>query len=151
MAAVLTTAGHDILLNGTESWPVFGDLLTQAEADAIIPKWRGWKRRWMCLEKARWIAQHIGGVVAIGSLTIYSRKFESSYGFEYNPPFEFHSWVLSDRKRGGIIDFALPGCIEMGMELKDQYGPFLVGRKPIILAVHKAPKWLKYNIQILEG
>lgn len=151
MAAVLTTAGHDITLKGNESWPVFGDLITQAEADSVIAHWKEWKRHWMCLEKARWIAQNIGGVVALGELTIYSGKFESSYGFQYNPPFEFHAWVQSDRKGGGIIDLALPGAIEMGMILKDQFGPFIVGRKPIILAANKAPDWLAYNLKYLEA
>jgi hypothetical protein len=72
---------------------------------------------------------------------VYSKNFGSSYGFEFNPPLEFHAWV---NYGDNIIDLALPGVIEMGCILKDKYGPYL-DRKPIVLAGEEIPNWIEYT------
>ena len=143
--STLTCTGHDVLLDGTESWPVLGSLLSQSEANYIIGKCKGMKRYWHCLEKAKIVAETLKGnwVVVIGTMHVACKSMKSSYGFDYNPPLEFHAWC--ENFKGGVIDIALPGVIEVGLKTKDKYGPFIIRRKPVILATNKVPNWLIYR------
>lgn len=138
--------GHDVFLTGDESWPIMGNLITKKWANMMIKRFAKYqfKRHWNCFEKAYCVMEELGQTakVAVGDLTIFSHQFESTYGFIYNPPFEFHAWV---EYKGGIIDIALPGAIEIGQKACDENGPFIVGRNAIILATDQVPKWLKYN------
>ncbi len=77
----------------------------------------------------------------MGAAKVMSGDYMSTYGFEYNPPYEFHAWVVDN---GNIIDLALPGVIEKGLITKDDVGYYLVKRKPVILAGTE-PNWISYK------
>jgi len=130
------------ILNGTEQWPIIGDALTPEQAQSIQSKLSGLTRHWDCNNKAEIVLKELGvGAIVAGSLLVLSSNPYSEYGFYYNPPLEFHMWVLS---KCNIIDFALPGVIEKGLNTRDHIGPMITGRKPAILA-GKPPIWLKYR------
>lgn len=105
---------------------------------------KGLKRRWSCIEKAILVRKFIGsGIVSIGSTMIWNNERNGTYGHYYNPPLEFHAWlVLNDQPF--IVDFALPGVIEMGLQTKDEYGAILKNIKPYILC-GPAPEGLDYE------
>lgn len=134
-----------VLLNENDIWPILGDELKSDELKKLIGQCseRRLPRNWGCLEKAILVAENLKrGTVEVGSFYIWSSTMENQYGFEFNPPFEFHAWVrLSNRK---IIDIALPGVIETGLNTCDQIGPYLIGREPIVLA-GDVPSWLVYE------
>lgn len=97
---------------------------------------------WSCLEKAQIAQKHFNrGVVVIGSLKIYNKAFDSTYSFEYNPPFEFHAWV---QDLDLIYDYSLIGCMEIGKLLQDERGPIL-DREPEFLCFEKPKRWTKYE------
>lgn len=148
----------DPILNGEEvfriSGPKFQQIKEKPVAEAaklvrerkqeIIGSMKGLKRRWSCIEKAILVRKFIGfGIVSIGSMLIWNNERNGTYGYYYNPPLEFHSWlVLNDQPF--IIDFALPGVIEMGLRTRDEYGEILKNMKPYILC-GPAPEGLDYN------
>ena len=122
----------DILMTGEEEWPILGTAIRRATTREILLKFKGLKYYWSCLEKAEITKSIIGGVLCVGSTHILSTNGGGgSYGFNFKPPFGFHAWVEKDQN---IIDLALPGVIEMGLQFEDEYGPYLVGNKPVILA-----------------
>ncbi len=99
-------------------------------------------RYYACIQKAKIAATRLGiGHIHIGSLMVDSYEEGVMYGYLYNPPLELHAWVEIDTK---IIDFALAGTIEKGLATKDEVGPFLINRKPIILAGVRPP-WAHYT------
>lgn len=99
-------------------------------------------RYYDCIAKAKWIATHLGlADIHLGSLMVDSTEKGVAYGYAYNPPLELHAWV---QVGSYIIDFALAGTIEKGLNTKDEYGPFLVGRTPVVLAGTPAP-WMHYQ------
>ena len=110
---------------------------------AMIADCKGLNPYWNCLQKALIAQKHMGGIgaVILGSCFVHSEDMKSSYGYEYNPPYEFHAWLAYGPV---IIDIALPGVIEKGLGLCDQYGPILVGRKPAVLFGYP-PFWIKYT------
>jgi len=121
---------------------------------AMIADCKGLNPYWNCLQKALIAKKHmneiggveLGGTVVLGSCFVHSKDMRSSYGYEYNPPYEFHAWLSYGPSAYSpiIIDIALPGVIEKGLGLCDQYGPILVGRKPAVLFGHP-PFWVKYT------
>jgi hypothetical protein len=117
--------------------------------NAIMRSLSGLNTFYDCDKKAQivlhWIRQFLDpqAIMVIGSMAIDGQDKKSQFGFEFDPPFEFHAWVeLPDNL--GIIDFSLPGVIILGLNTKDQYGPILIGRKPFILA-GPAPDFLHYK------
>lgn len=131
----------DPILFGNERWPVLGDLYTADELAPVIECCGGLSRYWRCIEKAVIAQRYLNaGVIIVGSLFVVSNDELSSYGFGYNPPFEFHAWVQFGDK---ILDVALPGIIEKGLTLCDTDGPVLVGRSAVILAGTPLP-WMHY-------
>lgn len=110
----------------------------------IMRNMKGLRRRWSCLEKAILVRRFIGsGVVAIGSMLVWNNERNGTYGYFYNPPLEFHAWLELDHTPF-IVDFALPGVIEKGLETKDEYGAILKNIRPVILC-GPAPEWLDYK------
>lgn len=146
MPHILTTfskiSDEDPLLSGDERFPVIGDAISEIEALHIQTAIRGLNAHWNCLEKAQ-ITRNVldRGVVVVGSLMIVSGDLKSEYGYHFNPPFEFHAWVMHN---GEIIDVSLPGVIDKGLTTHDEYGPYLVGREPVILASTPL-EWMKYS------
>ena len=135
--------GEERLMNGDEEFSILGDLIDQKILNEIIKNCKGLKYHWDCLHKSMITQQVIGsGFVAVGKTMVLSGDFKSSYGHYYNPPYEFHSWLIY---KGGVIDVALPGLIETGLNFSDDQGPFLVNRKPVVLA-GKPKKWMTYKV-----
>ena len=137
----------DPLLTGEEVFPITGPDFRQVEEliaaqstklihdrrSDIMRTMKGLNRLWSCLEKSILVRDFIGsGVVNIGSLLVWNNERNGTYGYYYNPPFEFHSW-LTIGKGPFIVDFGLPGVIEKGLQVKDQLGAILKNMKPYIL------------------
>jgi len=153
-----TLSSNDPLMNGGEVYNVYGpqfrDIMDGSTADVaklihsqkkeIIGRLRGLKRRWSCLEKSIIIQNIIGsGAVAIGKCLVWNNERNGTFGYYYNPPNEFHAWVELDTTPF-IVDFALPGVIEAGLETSDQYGFILKDIEPVILC-GPSPEWLVYQ------
>ena len=132
-------SSKDPILKGDELWLINGTY--PIPITKIMQACKGLNRYWNCLEKAQIVQTILGkGDVIVGDLKVVSGDFKSEYGFDFNPPYEFHSWLEVE---GAIIDIALPGVIEKGLTTHDEYGPYLVGREPVILA-GKPESWMKY-------
>lgn len=142
------------LMTGKESWDILGDTVDGMDAEWITQHLKGMHPNWNCLEKAKVVFDNLEfhssrKKIHVGSVFVESVDKQSSYGYGYNPPFEFHSWVVVDDTF--IVDFALPGVIEMGLKTEDVIGPVVVGREPIVLA-GIAPDWISYKTEaILEA
>lgn len=136
----------DLRMTGTERWPTRGKLLNEKQIKHLISQCQGMYRYWNCLEKAMLVCRFRGcGFVAIGACMVISRDKSSSYGHYHNPPYEFHAWWQKHPGIGQpVIDIALPGLIEKGLATSDHLGPFLIGRRPVIVA-GRPPKWVAYN------
>lgn len=133
---------NDPVLKGTEVYPVVGDNLTQGEYLRIVASLQGLKRHWNCLEKAFKTVEILErGIVVLGSLFITSGDYKSEYGYAFNPPLEFHAWVQDGKD---IIDVALPGVIEKGLQERDEIGYFIVERNPLVMAGTPLP-WTRYT------
>lgn len=138
-----TIKHNDPRLLGTERFPIIGNALSVSEMETIMKALKGYRKHWNCFEKAKIVVEILGkGVVALGSLTVVSGDNRSTYGYMFNPPFEFHAWVQVSRDT--IIDIALPGVIDKGLTSSDEYGPYLVNREPVILAGKPLP-WTIYE------
>jgi len=143
-------ASEEVLLTGDEAYPVQGEIVNDSlvsvltnKIPEILSEIRGLHRYWDCLPKTKKAAKILGfGEVWVGSLLVVSGDYKSEYGYLFNPPYEFHSWLSLDDS-GTILDVALPGVIEMGLITSDEVGPYLVDREPYILA-GKPPLWCKY-------
>jgi hypothetical protein len=136
----------DALLTGQESYPIEGSLAFSEDVYRVWKnEFKGLNRYWDCLPKAQKVQRFFGGVVVLGRLFVTSANYTSQYGYEFNPPYEFHAWV---RFASGILDFALPGVIEKGLNTVDDIGPFLIGREPFIL-VGKPLNWLHYRQEVI--
>jgi hypothetical protein len=128
---------QDQILTGEERYPVMGSFLTEDQASEIYSRLTGLNRYWNCIDKARITLDYLGrnkGIVVYGSTLILCQHSDhiASYGYLYNPPYEFHAWVsMFD---GYIIDCSLPGVIEKGLNTSDEKGPFLVNMNPFIFA-----------------
>ena len=129
---------------GDSFYPMQGSAITINTANTILAECKKQEllKYWNCIEKAKLARSIIGvGTVYVGSLYIYSSDFLSRFGYEFNPPYEFHSWLQIGKD---IIDIALPGVIEKGKNTSDEIGPFLIGRSPIILA-GRPTSWMEYK------
>jgi len=155
--AVLSS--NDPILNGEEVYNIYGPNLQEnmdglpaivaniihSQKKDIIRKMAGFKRHWSCLEKAILVRRFIGaGVVTIGSLSVMNNEKTGTYGYYYNPPYEFHAWVEVEQQPQYIVDFGLPGVIEKGLLTKDRYGYILRNMEPVILC-GRVPEWLSYR------
>ena len=134
-------------MTGEEWYPMIGGMFDIVEGNflvkEIIKKFKGLPLMGGCIEKNRIVNKYAYYTIqVVGAVEIISADGMSTYGHEFNPPFEQHSWLVDEEHR--IIDFALPGLILRGMKEKDDIGPFLVGRDPVILA-GLCPDWIKYR------
>jgi len=114
-------------------------------------------RNWNCIEKAFIVFDELLKIhtkvfnqiaVVVGECYVMSANGKSSYGFAFNPPYEFHAWcsvALNDGcHKPYIIDLAMPGVIEYGTIQRDSYGPLLTGRTPMYVC-GTAPEWIYYK------
>ncbi len=136
----------DAKMTGSEIFNIYNDdmsILRGNQLDEIVMGCKGLKSHWNCLEKAKIVQSILGeaSLVVIGSLAVISECGQSSYGYAYEPPLEFHAWVMV---KAGIIDVALPGVINKGMNTSDEYGPYILGREEVVLAGMPAD-WMQYK------
>jgi hypothetical protein len=146
--------GQDPQLNGDEVFPIIGGQISAAGMRKVIGQFKGLGRYWDCMEKAKIVRNYLCStrgddsyIIMIGSLHIIASDYNSSYGYNYNPPYEIHAWVFHP-DTGGVYDFALPGVIEKGQTLSDRYGSYIdKGRVPSIAAflLECCPDWLRYD------
>jgi hypothetical protein len=153
----LTTIADEapVLLTGDESYPLVGenpgdrrDSISGDQIRRIIRAMKGMNKHWDCLPKAQAVREVLGfGVVVVGSLFVVSGDHKSEYGYLFNPPFEFHAWVILDDPRvywnPRLFDFGLAGVIDKGLNTSDDQGPYLVDREPAILK-GVPPEWCRY-------
>jgi hypothetical protein len=136
------------VLTGSEVYPVAGSFLSLRAVTTILKCLDGLQVQAQCLEKAQIVQRILKHAcpceIKMGSLYLLSADGQSSYGYAFNLPHEFHAWLVPLDGPGVIIDFALPGVVIRGSILKDEIGPFLVGRSPVILAGTPLP-WMKYT------
>lgn len=131
--------------------PITGDFLSSKDLLVILKKCVGLNLYWNCLEKAKIVKEYMGfGAVVLGECLVISKNGESAYGHYYLPPYEFHAWWQgrfsgeeSNPTNNIIVDVALSGLIAKGLNTKDEIGPALVGREPIVLA-GQPEQWMKY-------
>jgi hypothetical protein len=153
MATLMDDAGK--LMTGDESYPVIGTggeengpLISAETIRAIISEMKGLNQHWDCLPKAQKAVNILGfGWIVAGSLLVTSGDYESQYGYYFNPPYEFHAWVVLDDPRKypkpRLMDMALAGVIDKGLNTSDEVGPCLLDREPSIL-VGYPPDWCQY-------
>jgi len=138
-------------------YPVLGDIIIP-DNHKIFDEFYEKKlsQNWDCLEKARITLKHIRKtkiktpilpIIEIGSLTIWNSEWTSNFQYLYNPPLEFHAWVYLGNEI--IVDYALGGAIEEGLNLRDDVGSFLEGRTPVVLS-GTPPEWLEYNVYMTD-
>ncbi len=132
----------NVFMTGKEKYKIIGNYKNTTLIKQLLKQCKGLRLYWDCMAKAKLVTKELGGKVAIGKTYVWSGDFKSQYGFEYEPPYEFHAWC---EVKGFIIDIALPGVIQMGLELHDHIGPYITNRKPIIYAGSKIPKFLIYQ------
>ena len=131
-----------------EMYPIYSNdnkpILTEMQAKDLLKIFHlnKFNRYYDCIRKAKLTAKFFQvTAIRLGSLMLESTEKGVQYGYEYHPPLELHAWVQIE---DNIIDLALPGTIEKGLQTKDDVGYFLVNRKPIILAGVPAT-WLHYE------
>lgn len=133
---------NEARMTGAEKWPIIGHAAVYGEIKAIIKRCKGLTLHYNCIDKAKITREVLGrGEVTLGALMVTSADGLSEYGHYFKPPYEFHAWVQDGQD---IIDVGLAGVIHKGMTHRDEVGPFLVGRKPIVLA-GKPKVWMRYQ------
>lgn len=132
------------IMTGDETFRIKGHAVSREKIKQIVKACKGLKLNWDCYEKAIIAKRLVGsGDVVVGEIQVFAPDKSSAYAHYFNPPFEFHAWLQLGKN---IIDVSLPGVIENGLTLKDQYGPCLFGRSPFILA-GRPPWWTEYKIK----
>lgn len=143
--AMTSLSENEAILTGKERYKVIGnqsDIVTEKSIIRTISLMAGLYRHWSCLEKAQIVQKIFGGIVVVGSMYVFNKEGNGSYGFEFNPP-EFHSWV-EIQGTNIVLDFALPGVIEKGLDTVDSIGPILKDIEPVIL-IGEPLDWMIYN------
>jgi hypothetical protein len=148
MSSKVMTLEEDLskVMTGKERYTVKGGLLNDKQAASLMVQCKGLNLFWDCIDKAQLVKRFRGcGHVVVGSCMVLSRDGLSSYGHYFKPPYELHAWWQKNPGTNQpVIDIALPGLIMKGMSSSDELGPFIVGRKPIILA-GRPLKWMEYR------
>lgn len=135
----------DEIMTGEERYYIPGALIKPLRSGVIQSRFTGLKLYADCILKneiAQVVIDHSCWSMVIGGLKIWNKERNGTYGFNYNPPFEFHTWLQNEKKE--IIVFALPGVILRALKAKDEFGYIITGRKPEILA-GMPPDWLLYS------
>lgn len=146
--------GNDPKIIGNEVFPVIGGQISSDDLCKIFTQFKGLGKYWDCIDKARIARNYLCAtrgddsyIILIGSLYVVSSDYKSSYGYNYNPPFELHAWIFHPNT-AGVYDLALPGVIERGQTLSDHIGPYIdKERIPSVAAflLPTCPDWLLYQ------
>lgn len=142
-------------MTGEESYPVIGSLLSKRKFDDICRDcFMGLYAYADCVDKnvrGREALIEIPTVLAIGAIRVWDKFGKGCYGFDYNPPYEIHSWLVPKKYPRAVIDFSLPGVILRALKFVDEEGPIVEGRKPTYLA-GPPPQWIQYHpVEIHHG
>lgn len=139
------------LMTGREKYPLLpGACILQEVVEEISSKFEGLALTSDCLEKNEIVQRelrsklHFQTIQCLGAIRVISGDGLSLFGFDFNPPIEFHAWLALRNTPKVIIDFSLPGLIIRGLGGGDANGPFLVNREPSILA-SEPPPWVIYQ------
>ncbi len=144
----------EVVIENPDLYPVVGNLLSFHDANEIFSEFKGRMRYGECMAKSLIAARFLSCCtppmrlsIVMGDMSITwidKRGGVTQYGFAYEPPFEYHTWIECPE---GIIDFSLPGVIERANFFEDEHGKFLDGLVPFILASHRkeVPPWLNYH------
>ena len=142
---------NEPVLTGDERYPVMGTLLPEDQLQALFRvSCAGTRRHWDCQIKAEKLVNVLpNSFIVLGSLYVWSDDLNSNYGYEFNPPFEFHAWLVHRNRDGiiGYVDLALPGVVEMGLNSSDSVGPIVKNREPVILC-GTPESWLSYRPRV---
>ena len=135
-------------MTGDEWYPVVGDIFDLEFVNLIVSdfmrKFKGLPLMGACNRKAQIVHAFIAPTAIIaGGIKVWNKDYSATYEHTFNPPFEQHWWLQYNQNSKLIIDFALPGVILRGLKERDEIGPYLEGRKPVILA-GEAPDWIEY-------
>jgi len=134
------------VLTGKECPAIMGNALSEFLLRKAVQSFGGLLGYGHCLHKAAITGIVLGQAgfpcsIQLGQMFVHSSEGNGVYWFDYNPPDEFHAWLICGDQ---IIDTSLPGAISRGLSLHDDQGPFLVGREPVILNGNP-PEWLEYH------
>lgn len=151
MTNITTGFGHidphnDGEMTGNEKYPVVGELIDGFDMAVLMVICKGMNPFWDCYPKARIVQEYMdSGYVVIGAMKVWNAMMTANYGYECNLPLEFHAWWQTSLDPDSpIVDIALPGVIQKGIDTKDELGSIIVGRTPCILA-GKPLDWMKYE------
>lgn len=136
------------VMTGNETFPVIGSLVKRSRfSDICSRRFKGLYSYADCVDKntrGREELSEIPTILAIGAVRIWDKFGRGCYGFDYNPPYEIHSWLVPIKAPKAIIDFSLPGLIQRALKFTDHEGPIVGGRTPSYLA-GLPPKWIQYK------
>lgn len=133
-------------MTGEEKFPVIGDYLVKDIFSQVAKQFKGLLVEANCVEKNMIGERAVGFpcLLVVGSFRIWTKRMNAAYGFDFNPPYELHSWLVPKRDHNIIIDFSLPGIIIRALKFKDEKGYLVRKRKPCYLS-GRPPEWLWYS------
>lgn len=136
----------NIRMTGDEKYPVIGDYLVKDIFNQVAKQFKGLLVGANCVEKNMIGERAVGFscLLVVGSFRIWTKRMNSAYGFDFNPPYELHSWLVPKKDHNIIIDFSLPGIILRALKFKDKQGYVVRKRNPCYLS-GPPPEWLWYS------
>jgi len=141
----------EIRMTGEEKYKIVGDLITEEDSKILIKKFKGLCLYADCLEKAKIVKRYLNEVKRINALNVLGKMYISYdgciYGFEYNPPLEFHAFVVVGNC---VVDLSLPGVIMRAQQHRDEEGQWFAGLKPFILAGNDIPKGVSIHYSVFR-
>lgn len=134
-------------MTGEEQYPIYaqktdlgGMLIAQElQRTQIFRSFKGYLTFGDCYSKAKMVYNVVNRIfpnkfsITKGAMRIFCKETQSLYGFNWDPPLEYHTWLQlkdCDSNTPYIIDMALPGVILRGSSSGDEYGKFIVGMPP---------------------
>ena len=147
---VLLDVDLDNRMTGDEIYPILADrsdgvamvIGTELARTHIFRSFKGYLTFGDCLSKNKMTFNIVERLfpgkfeLAKGSMRIFCKKTQCLYGFNWNPPLEYHVWIQKKENHAYIIDMALPGVILRGSESGDDKGFFIEGMKPFAYIGH---------------
>lgn len=139
-------------MTGEENYPIYASksdptgisIAQELQRLQIFSTFKGYLTFGDCYSKAKIVHNIVNRlfpdkfVLAKGAMRIYCKETECLYGFNWNPPLEYHTWLQLKNKTGNpyIVDMALPGVILRGSASGDEHGKFITGMPPFAYVGH---------------
>jgi hypothetical protein len=125
-----------VTMRGDEAYKIVGGILTEKDMAIIGQSFKGLQLYGDCLSKNLKAFEYLNRrgdfFICMGSLEVCYQNTE--YGFLFNPPFEFHAFLVSFPRRKLVVDVSLPGVILRAQQSGDAQGRWLDGLEPFIMA-----------------